>query len=258
MDWFQRQFAAIAASIDFTPVEEKLDEVNENVADVKTAVEHIDMSATEERIMGGKLPLNSGESVPAFIGDGDLSDVNDMNEDGELYTYSAMQLPETVAVGDVFTAGSFQEQTEGMFFLAKAANDPSLYYDGQDFSVSGITEKLEVQAGKSYIVTGVYELHYEDEGYGVEASGLLLTYDEYEQGRSVREVYKKLDELDVHDENAKHLAQFFGVTLVEGYEFMTDTEVCDELEDIMQVIDPDLTAEQAAAITAQTLNPSES
>jgi hypothetical protein len=39
---------------------------------------------------------------------------------------------------------------------------------------------------------------------------------------------------------------------------MTDTEVCDELEDIMQVIDPTLTAAQAAAITAQTLNPSES
>jgi hypothetical protein len=41
-------------------------------------------------------------------------------------------------------------------------------------------------------------------------------------------------------------------------EFMTDTEVCDELEDIMRVIDPNLTAEQAAAITEQTLNPSES
>jgi hypothetical protein len=39
---------------------------------------------------------------------------------------------------------------------------------------------------------------------------------------------------------------------------MQDTEVCDELEDIMQLVDPDLTAEQAAAITAQTLNPSES
>jgi hypothetical protein len=41
-------------------------------------------------------------------------------------------------------------------------------------------------------------------------------------------------------------------------EFMTDTEVCDELEDIMQLVDPTLTAAQAAAITEQTLNPSES
>ena len=59
-------------------------------------------------------------------------------------------------------------------------------------------------------------------------------------------------------DSSDNLAQFFGVTLVEGYEFMTDTEVCDELEDIMRIIDPNLTAEQAAAITEQTLNPSES
>ena len=44
MDWFRLQFAAIAASIDFTPVEEKLDEVKSDVADVKTAVENIDFS----------------------------------------------------------------------------------------------------------------------------------------------------------------------------------------------------------------------
>ena len=44
MDWFQRQFAAIAASIDLTPVEEKLDEVKSDVADVKTSVENIDFS----------------------------------------------------------------------------------------------------------------------------------------------------------------------------------------------------------------------
>lgn len=57
---------------------------------------------------------------------------------------------------------------------------------------------------------------------------------------------------------SEKLEQFFGVTLVEGYEFMTDTEVCGELEDIMQLVDPNLTAAQAAAITEQTLNPSES
>lgn len=63
------------------------------------------------------------------------------------------------------------------------------------------------------------------------------------------------------DPNSKALAEFFGVTLLQGYEFMTDTEVTDELEDIMQALDPDLTAEQAAIITAQAMNiinPSES
>ena len=62
-------------------------------------------------------------------------------------------------------------------------------------------------------------------------------------------------------EDAKALAEFFGVTLLQGYEFMTDTEVTDELEDIMQALDPELTAEQAASITAQAMqiiNPSES
>ena len=67
-----------------------------------------------------------------------------------------------------------------------------------------------------------------------------------------------LSHISPTDPNSLALAQFFGVTLLEGYEFMQDTEVCDELEDIMQVIDPNLTAAQAAAITAQTLNPSES
>ena len=44
MDWFQHQFAAIAASIDLTPVEEKLNDVKSDVADVKTSVENIDFS----------------------------------------------------------------------------------------------------------------------------------------------------------------------------------------------------------------------
>ena len=67
-----------------------------------------------------------------------------------------------------------------------------------------------------------------------------------------------LSHISPTDPNSLALAQFFGVTLLEGYEFMQDTEVCDELEDIMQHVDLDLTAEQAAAITKQTLNPSES
>jgi len=44
------------------------------------------------------------------------------------------------------------------------------------------------------------------------------------------------------------------VTVLQGYEFMADSEVTDELEDIMQALDPDLTAEQAASITAEAMN----
>jgi hypothetical protein len=75
------------------------------------------------------------------------------------------------------------------------------------------------------------------------------------------------------DEYSQALAEFFGVTLLQGYEFMTDTEVTDELEDIMQALDPELEQEveypegsgtymtKAQAITAeamQIINPSES
>lgn len=65
MDWFQRQFAAIAASIDFTPVEEKLDEVKGDVADVKTAVENIDFSEIAKQ---GTNPNASLSDVQAKIG----------------------------------------------------------------------------------------------------------------------------------------------------------------------------------------------
>lgn len=70
-----------------------------------------------------------------------------------------------------------------------------------------------------------------------------------------------LSHISPEDPNSKALAEFFGVTLLQGYEFMQDTEVTDELEDIMQALDPELTAEKAASITAQAMqiiNPSES
>ena len=70
-----------------------------------------------------------------------------------------------------------------------------------------------------------------------------------------------LSHIAPEDPNSKALAEFFGVTLLQGYEFMTDSEVTDELEDIMQALDPELTPEQAASITAeamQIINPSQS
>lgn len=82
-----------------------------------------------------------------------------------------------------------------------------------------------------------------------------------------------LSHIAPEDPNSKALAEFFGVTLLQGYEFLTDTEVTDELEDIMGSLDNDLnqTVEypegsgtymtKAQAITAQAMqiiNPSES
>ena len=45
--WLSTKFASI--NVDLTPVEEKLDDVKSDVADVKDAVEHIDLSSVAQR-----------------------------------------------------------------------------------------------------------------------------------------------------------------------------------------------------------------
>ena len=70
------------------------------------------------------------------------------------------------------------------------------------------------------------------------------------------EIKDKLDNLNVDSEDARMVAQFFGLpaALPEGYEFMTPEEVCSTLEDIMTAMDIALTPEMAAEITNNTLN----
>lgn len=88
--------------------------------------------------------------------------------------------------------------------------------------------------------------------FGLSAGTLTLTLDSSIPSISVGDhllikVYADADSSDL-------VARFFGVTELQGYEFMQDTEVTDELEDIMQVIDTGLTAEQAASITTEAMN----
>ena len=52
--------------------------------------------------------------------------------------------------------------------------------------------------------------------------------------------------------NGSSLEQFFGVVEPKDCQWMTDQEVCAALEQIMQSIDPELTAQQAQSITTQT------
>lgn len=52
--------------------------------------------------------------------------------------------------------------------------------------------------------------------------------------------------------NGSELEQFFGVVEPKDCQWMTTDEVCEYLEQIMQSIDPELTAEQAQTITTQT------
>ena len=52
--------------------------------------------------------------------------------------------------------------------------------------------------------------------------------------------------------NGSPLEQFFGVVEPKDCQWMTDQEVCQALEQIMQTIDHELSAEQAQSITTQT------
>ena len=52
--------------------------------------------------------------------------------------------------------------------------------------------------------------------------------------------------------NGSDLEQFFGVVEPKDCQWMTDQEVCQALEQIMQTIDPELTASMAQSITTQT------
>ena len=56
----------------------------------------------------------------------------------------------------------------------------------------------------------------------------------------------------VEQGNGSELEQFFGVVEPKDCQWMTDQEVCQALEQIMQTIDPELTASMAQSITTQT------
>ena len=79
--------------------------------------------------------------------------------------------------------------------------------------------------------------------------------DDVAQQSTSLQITDKLDNLNIESEDARMVAQFFGLpaALPDGYEFMTPEEVCSELEDIMTSMDITLTQQQAQEITQQTL-----
>lgn len=60
VQWLSRKFDSI--SIDLTPVEEKLDDVKSDVADVKTAVENINVESADQVAQFFGLP----QALPQF------------------------------------------------------------------------------------------------------------------------------------------------------------------------------------------------
>ena len=225
LDWLENQFAAVASSIDFTPVEEKLDEVKGDVADVKTAVENIDFTpvakdatvakeavatVNKETIMGGKLPVNTAHSIPAILWDDDIKDIDN---EGELFMHSNVLAPEGFGVGSVVTAENMTDGEEDMYYVAKAVNNPSVSYDGQDYSISGATFMI-VEKGKCYRCTSIVPLSYTEGDETI--IGELYVYEEYEPGRSIKEVYNALGHISPEDPYSQTIAQFFG--LADSYE----------------------------------------
>lgn len=85
VQWLSRKFDSI--SIDFTPVEEKLDEVKSDVADVKTAVENINVESADalaaffglpEALPGSYTALTQAEVIASTRAE----QVNAWGEDG--------------------------------------------------------------------------------------------------------------------------------------------------------------------------------
>ena len=137
-----------------------------------------------------------------------------------------------------------------------ACETARLEYEAAKEELEEKAEQLDDVAQQTTLVHSAATILEAIAGIHVDIPDNIATKDDVTAAKQA--ILDALSHISPTDPNSLALAQFFGVTLLEGYEFMTDTEVCDELEDIMQVIDPTLTAEQAAAITAQTLNPSES
>jgi hypothetical protein len=137
-----------------------------------------------------------------------------------------------------------------------ACETARLQYEAAKEEFDEKAEQLDDVAQQTTLVTSAATIIEAIAGIHVDIPDNIATKDDVTAAKQA--ILDALSHISPTDPNSLALAQFFGVTLLEGYEFMQDTEVCDELEDIMRVIDPDLTAEQAAAITAETLNPSES
>ena len=123
----------------------------------------------------GLVVKNCGEDIPGAI----LGDIyQDINGDGEfLGDFSEMVPPSDFGVGSVVKAADMQDSQEAMFYVAKTAASPSIKYDGESYSVEGVTEWLEVEKGKIYECTARKAISYTPEGEDA-ITGYLYLYDE--------------------------------------------------------------------------------
>lgn len=149
-----------------------------------------------EHIMGGAVPFNTREDIPAILWDNEYVDING---EGELMVYANIQPPIIMGVGSIVRAEEMTAQLEDMFYVAKAVNNPSIGYDGQDYSITGATWML-VEKGKSYICTSVVPLTLTHDNE--EHSGKLYVYAEYDPGVSNKELRDLINSKSAADKAA--------------------------------------------------------
>ena len=144
------------------------------------------------------------------------------------------------------------EQLKQQYREATAACETArLQYEAAKEEFDEKAEQLDDVAQQTTLVHSAATILEAISGIHIDIPDNIATKDDVTAAKQA--ILDALSQIQPEDPNSKALAEFFGVTLLQGYEFMTDTEVTDELEDIMQALDPELTAEQAASITAEAM-----
>ena len=213
--WFSEKFEAIATpSIDFTPVNNKIDTVG---GKVDTVGGKVDTVGGKVDTVGGKVDAAASAVIDAMPSTSGLATEDKATQNKQ----------------DIITA--VNNAQPDLSSVAKQGTNPAATNTAILAAFGNIDFSTLAKQGSNANAT--------------------LT--------AILEALTGGDEPspDIPEGVAERLAmilEYFGIKPISGYEFMQDTEVCDELEVIMQLVDPTLTAAQAAAITAQTLNPSES
>ena len=132
-----------------------------------------------------------------------------------------------------------------------ACETARLQYEAAKEEFDEKAEQLDDVAQQSTLVHSAATILEAISGIHIDIPDNIATKDDVTAAKQA--ILDALSHISPEDPNSKALAEFFGVTLLQGYEFMTDTEVTDELEDIMQALDTELTPEQAASITAEAM-----
>lgn len=195
-----------------------------------------------ETIMGGKKVTHSMDNLPAAQCGTDNSDFRPVVIGDADYTLNdeyAFAIANGLSVGDVIRvlADNSGDGHEPMA-VPKTINEAALAIVayGSEPTIDGVTEWLQFEQHKHYIVTGIHETTYDGDTW------LVYTFEEYEPGRSGKEIYDKVDEVktaveNINVESADQVAAFFNITPpVPNAVPMTQQEVEDDLDELWNLI----------------------